>query len=85
MPRMHPDTLFNQLGYARRSTGTEVAKAFGFITVGVLAGAAAAVLLTPRTGRQVRAEIKSSAESLKDRVVEKGAEIKNGAAREAHV
>ena len=76
--RISPDLLFNQLGYARRtSVGIEVAKAVGFIAFGAFAGAAAVALLTPRTGPQLRSELKSGADQIKDRVVTKGNELKN--------
>jgi hypothetical protein len=78
LSRIHPDLLFNQLGYVRRSSvSIEVAKAVGFVAFGALAGAAAVALLTPRTGPQLRSELKSGADQLKERVVSKGTELKN--------
>jgi hypothetical protein len=76
--RLHPDTLFSQLGYVRRSNvGVDIAKAAGFIAVGALAGAAAMALFAPRTGTQLRAELRSGADHLKDRVAKGGSDFKN--------
>jgi gas vesicle protein len=78
MNRIHPDLLMNQLGYVRRhSVSSEVAKAIGFVAFGALAGAAAVALLTPRTGPQLRSELKSGADQLKERVASKGNDLKN--------
>lgn len=76
--RLHPDTLFSQLGYVRRSNvGVDIAKAAGLVAVGALAGAAVMALFAPRTGNQLRAELRSGAEHMKDRVAKGGSDLKN--------
>lgn len=77
MNRINPEFLFSQLGYERRrNTSVEVAKAVGFVAVGALAGAAITALLTPRSGQQLRGDITKGAGQLKERVVEKGEELR---------
>jgi gas vesicle protein len=66
-----------------------VAMGFAILLIGFAAGAIAAALMTPKTGKQMRRELKRKADDLRDRVedwseqagdwVEKGSDLANKA------
>ena len=53
---------------AKPSTGRQMLTWAGLITAGVVVGAGAALLLTPKTGRQLRGDIKDGAKELGEQV-----------------
>ena len=93
----NPEWLMRQMGYAPvRSTQVDVIRTVGLIAAGVVIGAAAVALFTPRTGPQLRTalsdsagQLKSKAQKMRGRIAEKADnfqdsahEIANGAADE---
>jgi gas vesicle protein len=69
--------LFKQAGYApARSFARDTLAIVGLFTAGVVVGGAAIALFTPKTGRELRADISTRAGNLKERVVERGRQLK---------
>jgi len=61
--------LFDMLGLqAKPSVQNRVLTYAGFVAAGLVIGGAAALLLAPKSGRETRADIKSGAKELSDRV-----------------
>lgn len=72
--------LLDALGLQTKSSGGNRALAFAGVAVaGVAVGAIAALLLTPRTGRQLRADIRTGAKELGDTAAFKASQAMDSA------
>jgi len=72
--------LLDALGLQTKSSGGSRALAFAGVAVaGVAVGAIAALLLTPRTGRQLRADLRSGAKELGDSAAFKASQAMDSA------
>jgi hypothetical protein len=71
IPGISKDDILEKLGLqARTSTGEWLLGAFGFFGIGLVVGAATALLLAPKSGRELRSDITAKARSLRGQTAE---------------
>jgi gas vesicle protein len=71
--------LLDALGLQTKSNSSRALAFAGVAVGGIVVGAVAALLLTPRTGRQLRADLRSGARELGDTAAFKASQAMDGA------